>query len=364
MNNKSISIITFHAAHNYGSCLQAYALQTFLKNLDYNVSIIDFRTDNQIEMYKPLTKRKGAKYFIKNLFFILHYKSRKLRYDKFEKYIKDNYILTDRYTSLEELMSCPPEADCYISGSDQIWNTAPYDANMAYFLPFVKYGKKIAYAPSFGQIGKITNENEIKDYLSKYDNISVREQNGRDIVKRLINIDAPILIDPTLLLSRDEWLYMVKDRIINYPYIFFYTLFADKDMISTVKQISKILNLPVIVSNISNQHDALAGFKKRIASGPEDFLNYIYNAEFVCTSSFHGTVFSILFNKQFISLNGNEDKRISTLLKKFNLSDRSINTHGKFSNYDILRKCDFSNIEKIRLQECDKTKKFLIGAIE
>lgn len=155
---KTVGIITFHAAHNYGSNLQAYALQRTIENMGEVCEIINFRTERQRDQYRPLTKRKGLKYLFKNGYFLLNYRTRKEKYNCFEKFIKDYLKKGEKeYSSLEELKSSPPQYDCYVSGSDQIWNTVPVDADDAYFLPFVKSGKKIAYAPSFGQLGSVSN---------------------------------------------------------------------------------------------------------------------------------------------------------------------------------------------------------------
>lgn len=154
---KKVGTITFHAAHNYGSVLQAYALKKVINDLGFENEIINFRTDRQKDQYTPLTKRKGLKYMVKNSYFLLHYASRKRKYLKFEDFINRYLISSNQkvYSSMQELIENPPEYDCYISGSDQIWNTVPNDADMSYFLPFVKHTIKIAYAPSFGQVGNI-----------------------------------------------------------------------------------------------------------------------------------------------------------------------------------------------------------------
>ena len=199
---KKVGIITFHAAHNYGSNLQAYAMQKVVSELGCDSEIINFRTERQKDQYTPLTKRKGLKYVIKNAYFLLNYKNRKKKYDTFEKFISEKLVKSDNeYASLEDLKNADLDYDYYISGSDQIWNTAPNDADMSYFLPFVKSGKKIAYAPSFGQIGKIKNKEEIAKYLNDYDSLSVREENGVKLIKEMTGKDAPIVIDPTMYIK-------------------------------------------------------------------------------------------------------------------------------------------------------------------
>lgn len=156
------------------------------------------------------------------------------------------------------------------------------------------------------------------------------------MVKELTGQDVPILIDPTLLLEAGDWDELVGDRLIDKDYLFFYTLFASKEMIDMVKVVSKKLNLPVVISNISNQYEIFSGFEKIRDAGPRDFLSLIKYAKFVCVTSFHGTVFSLLFNKPFYALNGLNDNRINTLLKTTGLTNRAVNIE------DISKKIDFA----------------------
>lgn len=317
---KTVGIITFHGAHNYGSSLQAFAMQKIYEELGTHSEIINFRTSIQKDQYAPLTKRKGLKYFLKNAFFILNYilnyKSRKSKYMKFEHFIS-TYLKTSKleYNSEKELFENPPQYDLYVCGSDQIWNTAPNDASMAYFLSFIKNGRKVSFAPSFGQIGTIDHMEEISSYLSDFDMLSVREARGQELVKEMTGKDVPIFMDPTILFSASTWDKLCAPQLLNGDYIFYYSLFSTKEMIQEVKKLSKQLGIPVVISNISNQHELLNGFIQKTSSGPCEFLSLIKHAKLVVTSSFHGTIFSILYNKPFLVYKGMEDKRISTLLK-------------------------------------------------
>lgn len=357
---KTVGIMTFHAAHNYGSCLQAYALQSKIKELGCDVKIINFRSPRQREMYRALTNRKGLKYILKNAFFLLNLSKRKKRHSIFEEFIAKHYYLTDEYSSLEELKNNPPAFDFYISGSDQIWNTVPYDADMAYFLPFVKKGVKIAFAPSFGQIGNIEHKSEIAKYLSVYDFLSVREENANLLLDELIGKTAPVVTDPTLFYGQDFWEKLIDDKpIIDKGYIFFYTLFATPEMIKQVKMLSKSTGLPVVISNVSNQYEVFSGFEKHIDCGPCEFLNLLKNAKYVFTSSFHCTVFSIIFRKDFYAFRGMEDKRISTLLKTVNLENRSVDENNKVELLSNCESVDFDGVNEKLCTASEKSEKYL-----
>ncbi|WP_456081360.1 polysaccharide pyruvyl transferase family protein [Mediterraneibacter sp.] len=232
----------------------------------------------------------------------------------------------------------------YICGSDQIWNIRPSDHSDAYFLPFAK-GKKIAYAPSFGGMDSVDNDSKIKEYLMDFEALSVREESGRKIILDLLGKEVPVLPDPTLLLRKDDWDTITPKRIIEDDYILFYTLYATPKTISAVKQISKQLDLPVIITTITNQYDIVSGFVKKIETGPLEFLSLVKYAKYVCVCSFHGTVFSILMHKQFTVIDGMGDLRISTLLRRLNLANRSWDTQEPLDIQKCLETIDYDIVD-------------------
>ncbi|MDD2476371.1 MAG: polysaccharide pyruvyl transferase family protein [Dysgonamonadaceae bacterium] len=366
---KKVAIITFHSSHNYGSVLQAYALQNFILKLGYKCEIINFRTERQIDLYTVFTKRKGIKYLFKNASHLLYYKSLSKRYIKFEEFINNHLKLTDKtYRELSELEDANFDYDYYISGSDQIWNPVPADFDWAFYLAFVKKGKRISYAPSFGQLGS-TGDGEtkslIRHYLSNYDSVSVRDYIAQGIVKEFINILPPITLDPTLLLKKEEWNGLVdQDYSANKEYIFFYTLSANKEIIKVAEILSKKLKLPIITSNFSNQYDVFSSYIKKFDTGPKDFLSLIKNAKLVLASSYHGTIFSILFNKPFYSFKGNQDARISYLLEITGLKSRSIDLSNIHEESNNAFNIDY-NSANIRIEkEREKSLLFLKKALE
>lgn len=366
---KKAGIITFHAAHNYGANMQAYALQETVKNLNVDCEIINFITESQKDQYRPLSKRKSFKSLLKNSYFLLDYKNRVKKYNKFEDFINNSLNISKKeYNSLESLCNESLPYTHYISGSDQIWNTPHNYCDLAYFLPFVKDGVKIAYAPSFGptDINGLTDKDKVAKYIKDYDFLSIRETSGAKLIKDLVGIDnLPIVVDPALLLSIDSWDNICsKDKIVDKDYIFFYTLSTTKEMLKITKQISKHLNLPVVISNITNQYDVFSNTIKKVDSGPAEFLNLIKNAKFICTSSFHGTIFSILYKKPFYAINGNLNTRIATLLNKLNLEDRSISSDNIEEKLKNIYNLDYSNVDNIINKEKEKSLNFLKNALD
>lgn len=359
--------LTFHGAHNYGSMLQAYALQKTIQSMGHENQIIHFRTHRQIDMYAIFTRRKGMTYVLKNFAKLCYFPSYRRKHALFEEFISTNLNLTNCYSSLKELEEANFDFDCYIAGSDQIWNPIPADFDWAYYLPFVHGEKKIAYAPSFGPFLAMGDErilHRIKENLETFDCITVRDGGAVEKLRQMMGIEAEAVLDPTCLLTIEEWKQLLPSkRVYDGDYIFFYTLFADKEMIRMVKCVSRMLGLPVVVSNFSNQYDVINPFKKCYSSGPIEFLDLIYHAKFVVTSSFHGTVFSILFHKNFLSLRGDKDARIFSLLNDLGLVGRTICDVEELKKKD-LSDIDFNRVEVLLEQLSQRSKIILREMIE
>lgn len=346
-----VKIITFHAPYNYGSSLQAFALQRVVKSLGYGCKTINFRTSDQKKMYCSCcrTPIRSVKDVIKRLFLKPYKAALDEKLAKFEYFIANDLEHTQEYTSLDMLMSNPPEADVYITGSDQVWNTHCPDFDMAYFLPFAKGSRMVSYAPSMCKAPKQGYIAEIKMCLSLFDAVSVREQSSSDLVEDLIGRPPQIVLDPTLLLSRDEWDQFVKpEPLVQGDYLFFYTPYMKDDVIDVVKYISKELNLNIVISNFIDYkllYDK--SFTHRLSTGPWDFLNLIKNARIVCSSSFHSIIFSVLYDVPFCAINALNDERMSYLLQRTelernNIFSDSINDEGFRERLHALLKVDYS----------------------
>lgn len=367
---KKIATITFHSPYNHGSSLQAYALQEYVKKIcgECKYQIINLRTEKQKEMYQSCFEKKGLKNYIKSILSFYEKKARIERKNKFEDFINNILQVTKEYNSFEELCDENFDFDYYISGSDQLWNLNARDFDWANFLEFVKKGKKISYAASFGATKQNWNSDEkkrVKKDLEKYDCISVREQGSFDNVKELINIEPEINVDPTMLITKEEWTRIIpKDKLIKGDYIFFYNLKGDKNIIKIAREISKKLKMPIVVSQRLFKVEILYGYKKKMDAGPLEFLNLINNSKLVLSSSFHGTVFSIIFNKPFFSINGQNDFRISTLLNKMGLSNRTINDKDLYIKCEKYDDVTFDEANRLLEIERKKAEKFLKNALD
>ena len=367
---KKLGTITFHASYNYGSNLQAYALQEYIKKITknrYEYNIINLRTIKQKETYKNMFKKKGVKNFIKKIFMFNKKNELEKKDELFEKFIKEYLNITKEYSSLEDLKQAKFNYDYYISGSDQLWNIQADDFDWANYLEFIDNGKKISYAASFGpkvQTWDKEIQDRIKNDLMKYNYLSVRENGSFNNVKSLTGIEAEINVDPTMLLTYDDWNKIIsQDRIYNEKYILLYNLKKSKEIKKIAKKVSKLLKLPVLVTNF-NINNIFSGFEEKYDVGPIEFLNLIKNAELVLSSSFHGTIFSILLEKPFFAINGIKDLRIQTLLQKMKLEDRSIEIDNIDEKCKVAYNLDFKKSKILLEEEREKSKKYLMKALE
>lgn len=330
---KKVGIITFHASHNYGSMLQAYALQQIILSMGYSCEIINFRSIVQREMYKPIFLNgtfygKCVRFIIQATYALGILK----KYRLFENFLKEELILSSKeYTTLHDLEYENFSYDYYISGSDQIWNVYANDFDYAYFLPFVKSGKRIAYAPSMGShlcIDKYRDLDKILGLLRKYDAVSMRDFAGSQYIESLINRPVPTVLDPTLLFLSEDYDKLISNKpLIKGEYIFIYSPWSNEKVYEMACALKKKYNKRIVISQgLRSKHEMLkwgGEFKIYAAVGPKEFLNLCKNAFIVCCDSFHAVVFSILFKKCFFVLNGMDDNRISNLLRITNLENRS-----------------------------------------
>lgn len=347
-------IITFHRAVNYGGVLQAYALQEYInKNVGVDCEIIDYRCENIENMYKYRLSSYNPKAIVKYLYkFPTNSKKKKL----FNKFIK-KYIKKGKSLQKSELKTDSDKYDVIITGSDQVWGQSRINVDHSYFLDFVKDSKKKAsYAASFGT-KEIRNslEEEYRKLLGDFSHISVREKSGADIVKKLTDRTAEVSIDPTFLLDKEQWEKIASDNLKGKKYLLIYTLTNSKSVIDIARKIAKEKGL--IIYNISDAVKEEKGIKNLKAISPEEWVGAFMNASYVVTNSFHGTAFSINFNKNFnaevssgIAARGN---RITDLLDLLGLSDRLIND-GENST-DIV----YDDVNKVICEERKKSEDYL-----
>lgn len=336
-----IGILTFHWGTNYGGVLQAYALQTFLKNKGFEVEIIN---------YAPHTFRDSffKCFYSKNPFTIIDNLKNYRKERNIAKFRKKYLNVTERYYTPEQLIENPPLMDIYITGSDQVWNPYGLKSNKKiYFLPFgTENSIKIAYATSFGVTQYPDNLlKELKPLLEQFNAISVREKSGIEILQKAGFDKSVLMPDPTLLLSKNEYAKILEDNSQNNSSdCFFYVLQKNQVTINDIYEHFKKDSQKRVVHSGKVKHSVL---------GIEDWLNCIKNSQLVVTNSFHGVIFSIIFNTPFIvvpiegQLSGMND-RIITLLEKFDLMERIVEKYDEIKVDELAhKKVIWKTVDKI-----------------
>lgn len=334
---KKIGVLTFQNAYNYGAVLQAYALKTVIGE---SCDVINYHNEYFEQLEQSFHKEKSIKRKIIKVF----YKSKlDKRVERFEKFRKNFLIKQQPLIKDNELKNLNNKYNQFITGSDQVWNLNCSGGNKAYFLNFVNdIKKKNSYAASFGSESIDIESREItKSLLKEFNNISIREKSGQKIIKDLLGKDVPVVLDPTMLLTSNEWNNISKEINFNKKYILVYTVLNGDKIVDFAKIMSKITGLEIRC--ITTSLKPSFGIKCIRDAGPLEWLSLMENAEMVITNSFHGLAFSLIYNKNFyielLPPPAQTNARIKELLEDLNLSHRVI-----------------KNVENIEIKDIDYTK--------
>lgn len=354
---KKVGILTFHDAHNYGAVLQAYALKKYIKNLGYNVKIINYHHSDIPDGFAKKRKIDFAKVGMHKFSYFDHC----TRWEKFALFINE---LTDNarkvYTSEKDLEKL--DVDYWICGSDQIWNTdITLGFNKGFFLDFETNGKKISYAVSMG-IPNLEEkyEDEFKKAVNSLDCISVREETLKEYVEKFTDKKVERVVDPTLLLEPEDYEELIEPSPIVGKYLLIYALGPDERLTDIAKKIAKDKNLEIVELNDCKKNNY---FCRQISNaGPEEFLSLIKYADVVVTNSFHGTIFSILFKRDFYTITRlNRNSRMENVLNIAGMRDRLIDDVSDLQNVkDQDFEKAFENIKNVKESSID----FLNSALD
>lgn len=366
-----IGIITFYFL-GYGAVLQAYALQKILSGMGFYSEIIDYRDESLLLAYSSIPRR--LKHFIwhgvvKN---IIAGRERQRRTTSFcQTHI---CLSSSAYHDMKKLHLNPPLYDIYLAGSDQVWNPN-ISTDPSYLLSFAPVGKKrISYAASFG-VSQI-NSRYVDAYLgplNRIDCLSVRELEGRNIIKQLTGRDAEVVLDPTLLLDKEQWDQIAVSYEFPGPYILCYYVPGDKKVNESITkiahQVSSLTGWAIICIG-QKEYMRLNPWRRSIFdAGPSEFLGLFQKASFVVTNSFHGTIFSINYGKPFcvpinqgLSPEKSMNSRITTILKTLKLEHRILPLGEIFSDKNILD-ADCRPAETILQEERRRSINFLKNAL-
>lgn len=379
-NQIMIGILTFHKSVNYGSVLQAWALQRMLTMKGIESEIIDYEPEKYGDLYDVFLKPGRPHFLVKNInrVPVMAILARQKR--SFARFRRDNLRLSaESYTLENQEDICGKDYEAVICGSDQIWNTGASDSDTIYFLPFPISGRKIAYAVSLntGSFDGEVRRELFKRWISDYDYLSCREQNGVEKIRGLLGDgrQVDLNLDPTLLLSRIEYSRITSPRLVRGRYIFVYYVWFNSSIVEAAREISRRTGLPAYTIEMAKGGRA---YLRLIKNGirpvtrtlaPGDYLSLIKNADYVVTDSFHGTAFSLIFEKQFVSINdrnqdGNyrDDVRITGILGRLGLEDRYI-TSEEAADFDIDEPVNYKKVTKKRLRLADESIRRLTRAL-
>ncbi len=372
-------ILTFHRANHYGAQLQAYALMKAVEAAGADCEVIDYVRIDTIDGNKLFKKGLSAHNVLSNVHTALHYSPFKNRSDRYEAFRREEMRHSERfYGTWKELAEAAPSYDVYICGSDQIWNPFIYKENTfdpAFFADFARGGRRISYAPSFG-IGEMPEKYRelLKNYLSKFDSLSVRESQGAKIIFDVAGRDSVNVLDPTLLLTGEQW-KAISSEVPNggKPYILCYFISDPSKYSDYVRAISEKYNLPVI--SLCGARRVVHGSSRSVLdAGPREFLSLFANASFVCTNSFHGTVFSVNFEKEFmcftekLSSEKAVNSRVYSILEKLGLlsrictADTDMTAFSAFTKKDM-QPVDYNHVNVLLQCERDISFKYLKDAL-
>lgn len=344
-----------HRVLNAGSVLQTYALFMKIKELGYECEIIDYLYPN--EFHKKKSRSGNSDLFWKSLFprikYFILYRSRKQK-RRFNLFLDKNLNLSISYPTSEALIQSPPVYDIYVTGSDQVWNPICMKGDASFFCMFSNNKAKLSYASSFSKHTIPDAYVELyKEYLRTYKALSVREESGQELIYNLTGQSSTVVCDPTLLLEKDNYIQLAECSKINIrePYLLAYILDYAYDPYPTIQEliniISKKKKLKVIYL-LSNSVDHYHWGNSVTSAGPNEFINLFLHASFVVTSSFHGTVFSLIFEKQFYSVvpkEQQEDSRVYSFLNKVGLQTRAILVGSKIP--DIANLIDYVTVKPL-----------------
>lgn len=370
-----IKTITCHDCYNLGASLQAYALQHYLESQGHDVQIINYKPYYLSRHFKfgsvnnPVFDRPIVKqvYLLAKLPGRLLALSRKKAFDRFTaKYLR----LTRRYNSYEELKADAPEADAYIAGSDQIWNTLfPNGRDAAFYLDFGKPNvRRISYAASFATKDVVPEYREfVSNELRNFDAVSIREKISLPLLQSLGREDGIAVCDPVFLLSKAEWDKLAEE---NAKTSIYSNYAADKYILLYLSDLSK--NIEEITKAIKDATGckiyAIGAIKASYADkcltniNPLDFVHLIKNAQFVISNSFHATAFALIMGTRFCVVNRLEgiNERMKSILEDYNLSNRLVSSYGR----DLLKEIDENVVNTKMKQISDISKNWLNKQLE
>ena len=351
-----IGILTFHCACNYGAVLQCYALQKVLSAAGHDVSVVDYRPKSISRGYKWFDIRRfwgatPARFWRKTSSELRIIKSRRKRYKTFEDFIATRLNLSCRVHGVSDMKALSQEYDMFVVGSDQVWNTKVTGGiDPIYWGDFPRDAGAdlISYAASMEDDNSSDSIAAIKEFLPHFKAISVREGSLALRISQLLpGLSVKTVADPTMLLDDDEWNSIASPRRIHEPYLLFYQVRRSDEALRSAREYAYEKGLKFVCLSAKPE---LVNSEDVICSSPEDFVSLFRYASYVVTTSFHGTVFSIIYNRPFVCVEVTDGKssRQRDLLKSLGLESREVITIGESADDAIDWHCVMHELDGIK----------------
>ena len=350
--------------NNYGSMLQSFATQKMMDEYGIQYELLNYKKKytplfvlksiprllNKVIWQEKINENQKKRFLKRNPELMSDVKKRSKAYDQFRESYFNHPVVT--YYGYSKLKEESKKYSAFITGSDQLWSPSGLPTNFYNLMFTYEDAVRISYASSFG-VKKIPwyQRGRTRKFLDRIQHVSCREESGREIVKELTGRDVPTVADPTILFNGEEWKELLPiDRVQEGKYIFSYILGTDKKYRDEVLKLSKETGLPIVSIHQYVDADLDFGDISVTDAGPAEFVDLIRNAEYVCTDSFHGSVFSILCHRKLVIFNRYSDNsssskntRIDNLCNRLGISDRRFS--GSIIK-DANGEMDFASIDK------------------
>lgn len=366
---------------NYGSILQAYALAKVMNTFDS----VEYEIINQ---YGPLAsaggllsrmKGKRPKALVSKLVGKYLNKDQRKRVEALERFVNGELPLSDGVYNATTIGDANEVYDAFVCGSDQIWNFAFGNPNPMYWLGFADEGKKkIAYAPSIG-VSSLTDaqKNFVFEKLRSFDAVSCREQSGTDLINSVIGDRCVTVLDPTLLVRSESWSKLADESSasncrIAHGYVFAYILVGNEDQKRYIEQFAhskglSVVCFPRLEPERADPYDSRFGDLRIFDANPADFIRLIRDADYVFTDSFHSTVFSILFHREFYVLQkfgAAQSSRLDNIMRLMGTGNRRIDPQHADSQIEAMEPIDWEKVDDLLHFQRELSMDYLRAAVD
>lgn len=335
---KNIGLITFHDTTNFGALLQTFGLYQKLNNEGYNCTIINYQCANIIRREKPKHFRPSLS-LKNNLAYLLNEPGKWKKYKEMQRFC-ELYMpnMTNQYDR-DTIKELKENFDILLVGSDMLWGLDVTDNDYTYFLDFAPNEiLKISYGTSIGKEWTDKEKKTIKQYLSRFHYISVREEETADKLQKLLETKPDVVCDPTMLLEEEEWKPFISDRFKNSNYVAVYFDSDDGKALEDAKKYASSKGLDVYFCSMGWSR---GGYKIQKIYSIEDYLSFLYYAKAVFTGSYHGLLFSLYFHKELFYYKRKPISRMESLAKIICVECRDSDK----KEIDSLAKLDYAKVD-------------------